>query len=456
MKALMKKELYLFPRDKQMCLLYTAVIFISLVLFGSLIASSAFSRQEDHTNQHIRIKTHQYSVIIEKEFELLDASFDIMQTILGAGLEIEHDNEDWIREIFAVNKYANGLIIMPEGEPARTIDMTIGALFDNSANVMNNIDADRQNVTIFSDEDPGKAEGIVSARKILVSDNTGSVEIWGTIAVFTRFSEILVDLETADHDDYEYRIRLLTEDECVIYSSYNGDVLWDVEQTLETEAGKWVFESYKGRRVLAGKVTVYSMVLFAAVGISMAYNAQHMKIIRKSEYIEELNTKLKDLLITDYLTETKNRRGVYEFLEAFIPYAKRNGLPFCVAMLDLDNFKDINDLMGHDGGDRALVFFADRFIRRARKSDVIGRFGGDEFICVFTDCNAENAYRLSESFRKELMTEVFSYGENESVITFSMGITQYKEEDEAANLIWRADEGLYKAKKAGKNCIIVI
>ncbi|GAC1658530.1 MAG: sensor domain-containing diguanylate cyclase [Vulcanimicrobiaceae bacterium] len=149
------------------------------------------------------------------------------------------------------------------------------------------------------------------------------------------------------------------------------------------------------------------------------------------------------LALTDHLTGIANRRALNEMLERELSPAERYDSPFCYIILDLDDFKAINDTGGHSAGDAALRKFADCLKRTARKGDIVGRYAGDEFIVVMTQTDKVAAERgiarILASLRK-------------AGIKCSIGAAMFPYDDtDGQGLLYAADEALYQAKQAGKN-----
>ncbi|MFN2529290.1 MAG: diguanylate cyclase [Candidatus Baltobacteraceae bacterium] len=149
------------------------------------------------------------------------------------------------------------------------------------------------------------------------------------------------------------------------------------------------------------------------------------------------------LALTDHLTGIANRRALNEMLERELHTAERYDSPFCYVILDLDDFKSINDTGGHSAGDTALRKFADCLRRSARKGDIVGRYAGDEFIVVMTQTDkiaAEHGIeRIMASLRK-------------AGIKCSIGAAMFPYDGtDGQSLLFAADEALYQAKQAGKN-----
>jgi diguanylate cyclase (GGDEF)-like protein/putative nucleotidyltransferase with HDIG domain len=156
--------------------------------------------------------------------------------------------------------------------------------------------------------------------------------------------------------------------------------------------------------------------------------------------------------LTDALTGVGSRKLLEDRLQAEAARAKRYKRPFSVAIIDLDNFKTINDVLGHATGDNALQALAACMKKQKRTPDVLGRYGGDEFVILMPETKADDAVTLLERIRTEV--EKISVAENISM-TISCGIAQSfpDSKDASSEIIRRADLALYAAKNAGRNCV---
>jgi diguanylate cyclase (GGDEF)-like protein len=169
------------------------------------------------------------------------------------------------------------------------------------------------------------------------------------------------------------------------------------------------------------------------------------------ERTEQLNAALshhRQMAVTDPLTGLYNRRMLDEQLGIDMERAERYQSSFAVLMLDIDHFKSINDRFGHQQGDRFLIQFAELIRARLRKSDLAGRWGGEEFLVVCHGSTLADARTLAEDIR--LNTEAADFGIGESR-TVSIGVAEFIQGDSITTLIERADRGLYLAKESGRN-----
>ena len=163
----------------------------------------------------------------------------------------------------------------------------------------------------------------------------------------------------------------------------------------------------------------------------------------------------KDYAYTDALTEIPNRRFYYERLLQEIARARRSSSPLTLALVDLDRFKQINDDVGHRGGDQVLKFFS-QFIRvNLRQEDIVCRIGGDEFAIILPDTNVDNAAAFFDRIRSKLnQVEISIDGRSSLTLSFSCGLAVFRSEYLPEDLIEEADHSLYSAKAGGRNRVV--
>lgn len=156
----------------------------------------------------------------------------------------------------------------------------------------------------------------------------------------------------------------------------------------------------------------------------------------------------------DPLTGSLNRKGLDEVIEREIARARRAETPLCVALLDVDNFKQINDRLGHESGDAALVHLATVVREVLRPQDMLARYGGEEFVVVLPDTALPQGVEAMQRLQRELTTRFFLRNNEKLLITFSAGVAQLASTETATEAIHRADQSMYLAKRAGKNRVM--
>jgi len=156
----------------------------------------------------------------------------------------------------------------------------------------------------------------------------------------------------------------------------------------------------------------------------------------------------------DYLTALYNRRYFFTHMEVFMPMAKQRDQGFVIAMIDIDNFKEINDSYGHDDGDKVIIDLAEILKTNVQHNDIVSRFGGEEFCIVLKDINQDQAVeilgRLIQKIRKSVLV---SHTDENINYTVSIGVAQHNSED-IDETISKADKMLFLAKEKGKNQIV--
>ncbi|MBK1650124.1 diguanylate cyclase [Rhabdochromatium marinum] len=157
---------------------------------------------------------------------------------------------------------------------------------------------------------------------------------------------------------------------------------------------------------------------------------------------------------TDFLTGLDNRRQLLRLGLPLVARAHRAGTSLAVAMLDIDHFKRINDTWGHDAGDEVLSRVGQMMKTRFRNSDVVARFGGEEFCVIATDLTPEAALTLLDHFRRQVAAEIFEFDADKLSITISIGVTT-KVQDNIDAMIIAADNLLYRAKETGRNRVLL-
>jgi diguanylate cyclase len=186
--------------------------------------------------------------------------------------------------------------------------------------------------------------------------------------------------------------------------------------------------------------------------------AARRKVVEAERSIESIRNELervKAMLHQDPLTGMLNRRGIDEAFRQEASRCDRRSSTLCVAMLDIDDFKSVNDSFGHQVGDDALVHIADVVRASLRPTDRIGRFGGEEFLVLLPDTELKEAAGVLTRIKRELALKPLAPKTLNLRMTFSGGVTERSGREALEELLARADSALYQAKRAGKNRLIL-
>ena len=174
---------------------------------------------------------------------------------------------------------------------------------------------------------------------------------------------------------------------------------------------------------------------------SVTIRAERMRVIR-------------NFMERDSLTGLYNRSMSEEHLELAVMRARRSGGSLTFAMIDIDAFKRINDTYGHPTGDRVIVTLARLLQQRLRKTDIVGRFGGEEFAVVLPDTDLDAAREVLDKIRQSFAVVRHAYAKGEFSVTFSCGVAAYPDYGDVSTLCDAADKALYRAKEGGRNRVV--
>ena len=197
------------------------------------------------------------------------------------------------------------------------------------------------------------------------------------------------------------------------------------------------------------------IIKITSLDMSLAIETYHSTEVHDLEdsitVCREESELLRRSLRFDTVTRVHSRAFVVQALEEKLVLAAKSGDPLCAVMADLDHFKEINDAHGHQVGDHVLHDVATRMVTGARGSDVVGRYGGEEFLIIFENASLDVARDLSERIRIRVLADPFIEDSTPLHVTVSLGVAEARDGDDAETLIRRADMALYEAKKAGRN-----
>ena len=271
--------------------------------------------------------------------------------------------------------------------------------------------------------------------------------------VVIRNWNTLIDMEKIDQD---YFFRILTSGDVQVFQDI-------AEQEIHLNIG---IGELQPRHMAFIPLHYQAHQVGVAVLLSRAPFKKDFTALESRNFINQatpflyngmLMKRMEILAAIDELTGVLNRRFGMKRLNEEFDRSQRHALPLSIAMIDIDNFKKINDTYGHPAGDFILKTLADLFVRNLRASDFAVRFGGEEFFVAVPGASAVDCFNLMERIRSQAATLKVQYGSYALGFTFSGGISSFPSPKvgDANAMIQMADDALYKAKESGKNRLII-
>lgn len=220
---------------------------------------------------------------------------------------------------------------------------------------------------------------------------------------------------------------------------YGKNPVYEVEYRIQAKDGsyRWFYD----RGTITQRTPEGKPLLLAGI----VFDVTSTKELQQN--LELANKSLTNLSTTDALTQIHNHRYLIDQLRNLIDQSRMNKAPLTIALFDIDDFKKVNDTKGHMVGDEVLRDVAKIMSQSVRGNDIVGRYGGEEFMMILPHTDLEVAYQVCERIRQKIESHPFSH---ELVVTISGGIGPYEGED-YVEFIAKVDKKLYEAKKSGKN-----
>ena len=207
-----------------------------------------------------------------------------------------------------------------------------------------------------------------------------------------------------------------------------------------------------GHQAVTFLYTTLVIVLIARLAVHVAQMNEGLRT--QSRELAQALERVRQLATRDDLTQVHNRRHISELLTIEKTQHERSESPLCVALLDIDLFKQVNDNHGHQAGDQVLRRFAQITQQALRTSDLLGRWGGEEFIVIFPDTAIDEAQVALQRVREHLRQADFRNIAPGLCVTFSAGLVRIGAGEKIEQAIERADQAMYRAKTNGRDCIV--
>jgi len=183
-------------------------------------------------------------------------------------------------------------------------------------------------------------------------------------------------------------------------------------------------------------------------------HSEHSRATELSERVDQLESELRrlsDEVSTDQLTQIANRRGLAAAFEVEQAKLEREDMPLALGLLDVDDFKKLNDSLGHTAGDVALKALAEKVLQSLRPGDMVARYGGEEFVVMLPNTPLTEAQQVLTRLQRSLTAGLFMHEGKSVFVTFSAGVTLYRPGERLDEALDRSDMALYEAKRTGKN-----
>ena len=254
------------------------------------------------------------------------------------------------------------------------------------------------------------------------------------------------DIKISGKISDEFLVRIaVRNDEMILQNILNKAINSLKEEDKERIVNKWltlVKEKQFNTKVFI-QIVILIIIIFVSIITALIY--------RSNIKLNALNKELRKLSQTDKLTSLYNRVKLDFILEKEIKFSQRYNSALTLAIVDIDLFKNINDTYGHTIGDIILKEFANILSKNIRETDYVGRWGGEEFLLIFTHTQSQNAQIIAENLRKIIEQYDFS---NKIKLTASFGIYECKDQN-PTKCLSKADKALYEAKNSSRNCVRV-
>jgi diguanylate cyclase (GGDEF)-like protein len=179
-----------------------------------------------------------------------------------------------------------------------------------------------------------------------------------------------------------------------------------------------------------------------------------LELEKANRDLKELNARLEFMAWHDQLTGLPNRRYMRDMIKNEQARSARSKKTFSFVMADIDDFKRVNDTYGHEVGDCVLKHVSEIIMVSLRKQDILSRWGGEEFLFLLPETDLNGALIVSEKIRSSIEAEPYNYEDKSIRLTLTLGVAEFDVSQGADDTIRRADEALYKGKKATKNCVV--
>lgn len=280
-------------------------------------------------------------------------------------------------------------------------------------------------------------------------DNAADVWEREGLAAFERGDREVGALISGTPDMYRYMVPLPVDGSCMTCHAAQGYEVGQIRGAISVS----IPVDYLQDEMRLNGIGLFALAVFTLSGIVGALYLMSARVVDRLEAAER---QLEHLSVTDSLTDLWNRRYMMRRLKAEFDRSGRQSHDLGLIMFDLDHFKEVNDQLGHAYGDLVLQAAAQRMHGAIRDYDVLGRFGGEEFLIIVPETDVEGVLGLAERVRSAISREPISSEDNEITVTASAGVAMLDASDQSPDaLIARADGALYAAKRTGRDRVVL-
>lgn len=254
------------------------------------------------------------------------------------------------------------------------------------------------------------------------------------------------------YEDWEFRIGVRNDD-LILLNILNKSIKFLTDEKKEEISNKWLSIKYTERinyELLWKSVVPLVLLLSILIYFFNKQNKLKNKLEESNEKLSLAYEEVEKLSVTDKLTNLYNRYKIDSVLNDEKKKADRYNLNFGILILDIDFFKKVNDNYGHLVGDEVLIEFSSILKNNSRETDIVGRWGGEEFLIIVPHTEYDSLLYFANNLRKKIENYEFR---TVGKVTASIGVSIYEKDDEIINAINRADEAVYVSKSSGRNCV---
>jgi len=448
-------------------IIISCIAFCIIALFGTYWTQSTNDSIIDQQKSFLHGLSRTQASILERR---LSSAFTSAQIL---AFEVEHNDGDsrWFEE------YANTLIksiggieslqLAPDGiiqkiYPLKGNESAIGLDIISMPQLREEAMLAIKDKRLFALGPVPLVQGgvaVISRAPIFLYRGTQREVFWGLASAVIYVDNLLeaTQLQQLKNEGYQYSLsrKHAGTNESIILSSTSAP-LTDIQASTDLilPVGTWTLSISKtlGAQLTARRITGYAISLLVAFLLSIALYAILIQPLRLRKLVKEKTTELQQLAYQDPLTGLPNRRYLQDRLPSTLYSNQKRKRISAFIYFDLDNFKRINDTIGHDVGDKVLALVADRLNKLKGRSDLVVRLGGDEFGILIGDINDQkeaetHANKILESIRAPLKMDSKEY-----ILSTSLGIAMIPEHGyDLVTIMQNADMALYQAKSKGKN-----